>query len=238
MPNYAPDLGDLGLSGSGFLPSAAFSLPEIPGLRGAYILGAGEELALTNLVEGGPTPIKVGSPVWENGYAALSRGNHINTGVAETAAMTLMTVSRRPTAVNVGFIGNYVNDDTKGVGIYSLGSQQIMTVIADRGTASALGTGVAAAMASWGLYSASVPATGAMTMRNHTAGTSTVGTSTAARVVEGGGPMLIGTLDTASFPGAVQIAVAMIFDRVLSASELAEANAWAREAAAFGQIAV
>ena len=238
MPNYAPDLGEIGVSGPGFLPSAAFSLPDIPGLRGAYILGAGEELALTNLVEGGPVPIRVGSPVWENGYAALSRGNHINTGIAETAAMTLMMVSRRPTGVNAGFIGNYINDDTKGVGIYSLGSQQTMTVIADRGTAGAIGTSIAAIMASWGLYSASIPAAGAMTMRNHTAGTSAVGTSTAARVVESGGPILIGTLDTASFAGSVHIAVAMVLDRVLSAAELAEATAWAREAAAFGEIAV
>lgn len=238
MANYAPDIGDLPISSIGLRPTAAHSLPEIPGLRGAYFMGAGERLALTNLVDRGSVPVKVGNPGWENGYAVLSRVNHIDTGISETAAMTMIVASRRPTANNVGYIGNYINDDLRGVGIYSLGSQQTVIGMADRGSVGALSVSVAAVTASWGLYSASIPASGAMTMRNHTSGDETVGSQTIPRVVETAGNILIGCLNTNTFGTTVHIAAALVFNRVLSTSELASAVAWVREAADFSNISV
>lgn len=222
------------------LPPALFELPDIEGLTGAYMFTAGARFGLVNLVPDGVQPTQVGQIVWEQGFAAMSRATgHVDTNLPETLAATMVFVGKRAAAAGTPFIGNYIDGARRGIGMYSVGSQQSMSVIADRGSTDGLAVTVIGTPAAWRLYSGRVPAAAPMTIVDHTAGVTVVGTQTAPRVIEDAGTIKIGAFGVgSSFNGVAHLAVAVIANRVLTAAELAAVVAWAREAAAWGEIAV
>ena len=222
------------------LPLAMYTRPAIDGMTGAYIFTAGESSGLVNLVPGGVQPTEVGSVIWANGYAEMSRpAGYLDTGLAETLDTTIIFVGKRAAAAGTPFIGNYIDATQRGVGVYSLGSGSSMTAMSDRGSTTGLAVTLTTDVTVWRLYSATIPAAAGMTMTNHTTGETTTGTQVTPRVIEDAGTIKIGAFNTPSgFNGVAHIAAAMIFNRVLTSDEMSIALAWARQAAAFGQITV
>lgn len=217
-------------------PLALHSSPQIEGITGIYFLSAGEAIGVQNLVEGGVQPTEVGAIVWEDGFAAMSRAaGYLETNLPETLAATIVFVGKRAAAAGTPFVGNYIDGTRRGIGVYSVGSQQTVSVISDRGSVDGLAVSVTGAPASWRLYSAQIPAAAAMTMTDHTANVTVTGTQTTARVIEDAGTLKVGAFSAGStFNGVVHISVAVVANRVLTADEIAEVVTWCRAAAAFG----
>lgn len=232
MPQYAFDVGDFNLPGTGYLPTAAFSIPVMDGLAGAYLLGGGEEHGLINWADEDRSLTTVGTPAWEDGHAVLSAANYLDTGIAETPAMTLVVIGRRTSAVNTAFVGNYRDQTNIGIALYAQTANQNIVANADRGSGGG-SVQVAGNTDQLRLYSLTVPASGAMTIRDHTAGTSATGTQTGARVVETADTIRIGSFPGVGFPGVAHVSAALVFTRALTIPELAEVEAWGKEVGAF-----
>lgn len=222
------------------LPAVVFTFPQTTGLVGAYIFTAGADFAAINLIENGPAPTIVGTVDLSPGYAVMSKDvGHLNTNIPETLEMTLFVVAKRAAAANTGFIGNFRDAANQGVGLYSLGAGQNVTGVSDRGATTGLSVNLPGLPDAWALYSVTVPATGGLTVRDHTAGTDITGTQTAAHVVESIGTIRIGALDPATtFGGVAHVAGGAVAPRVLTDAERTTVVEALRAVAAFGDIVV
>lgn len=220
MTSYALNLGSaVTLPGSGYAKRIMFDLPVRAGLTGAYFFGEGETVALTNWGGSEPNTV-VGAPVWHDGYAELDGSNYIQTGVAETAAMTVLAViKRKTTGTNVALVGNYGGTGATGVALYVASSNDDV----DANTGRAGGTSICQATGNvdnWALVSITVPSSGAMTIRDHTTGTSSASAATDARVVNGVGDLRIGSFPSGNFDQPVNVAAVATYSAALSSDDL------------------
>lgn len=105
-------------------PDLAFflrpTLPDEDQLVGMYLFGGSEALSLRNLYNPAAPLLKVGSPTINALGAQTSLGNCFDTGIAETAAMTMLAVFK-PTGGTTGFLmGTFQNGASPvGIGLYS-----------------------------------------------------------------------------------------------------------------------
>ncbi|QFQ88276.1 hypothetical protein F8A10_12225 [Paracoccus kondratievae] len=215
---HAHNLGNVSLPGSGYPPLGAFSIPYADRLGGAFFLGYGREVAAVNW--GADTEVSIiGNPNFQNGYAALDGANYIETGVEETIASTLFLVFRETSDSAVGAFGNYGGPSTIGTSLYVSAGSTVMSV----NTGRIGGTGGSASVTSdtsgWGIYSASIPATGQARLRNHVTGNVSVAGAATDRELNGAGPLRIGALYSASFPGASRVFAALQYRTNLSDEE-------------------
>lgn len=219
---YAINLGDVTLGGTGYLPLAAFDIPVRDDLEAAFYLGHGAAVGVMNFA-GEKAGAIVGSPVWADGYAEFVTANYLQTDVDEETAMTLIAVAKRKVTGNgTAIIGNYLSSTDVGIALYVASGNSKIIANADRagggGTVTANGD-----MDTWELVSLVVPATGAMTINNHTAATTANSAATDDRAVTGSGKLRLGSFPAASgFPGTIQVCAAAIFSRPLTSPELSE----------------
>ena len=219
-----------GLTGipAGAPPLGCFQCPVTSGLVGLYALGDGAGVAAKNFAGTGD-PTLVGSAIWLSGYAELSlAGGYLETNIAETAAMTFLAVyKRKVTATNIGVIGNYLSGTSVGCSLYAQSTDAYIRANTDRGATSS-STSLVANVDAWVLASLNSPATGAFTLSNHTAGTSGQSSSVLDRVVESAGTIKVGAFTSTGWAAVTQMALGVVYNRSLTALELASVAAWAR----------
>ncbi|MBK4216139.1 hypothetical protein JJJ17_09395 [Paracoccus caeni] len=117
MKTRVLDIGNIALPGTGYPPLAAFKIPFRPQLAGAFFLGSGREVGLTDWSGKTSGAVAVGSPLWEEGYAELSGANYLQTGVPETTFMTLVACVRSLTNSESAFIGGWGGPGNAGVAL-------------------------------------------------------------------------------------------------------------------------
>ncbi|WP_288951905.1 hypothetical protein [uncultured Paracoccus sp.] len=227
---HAHNLGDVSLPGGGYPPLGAFSIPYADRLGGAFFLGYGRDVAAVNW--GADTEVGIiGNPTFQNGYAALDGANYIETGVEETIASTLFIVFRETSDNAVGVFGNYGSPTTIGTSLFVPAGSTTMSLNSGRvggtGGVSTVGSDTTA----WGIYSASIPATGQATLRNHISGNASTSGASADRELNGAGPLRIGALYSASFPGASRVFAALQYRDSLTIAETLVVGAHLRQMA-------
>lgn len=220
------DIGPADLPGTGYLPMAAFQIPVISGLKGAFLFGSGLDVASLNWAAGGNDAAVIGSPTVGNGFLTFDLNAYLQTDIAETAAQTFVIVARRPADAAVGYIGNYGGSVAWGVSLYSSAGTSLMNSTSSRGGAAG-GIGVSGTVADFGLYALTVPATGQSRIDDLTEGTANLAAS-GSRTINGGGAHRIGRVYSGTFAGQTDQVLAMIYDRALSDAERLAVADWAR----------
>ncbi|RJE81269.1 hypothetical protein [Paracoccus sp. JM45] len=222
---------DVTLPGNIYPPFSAFQIPARSGLQSALFLGSG----LTSQFGAGGPPSVVGSPTVNANNYQMNGSNYLSEATPETLAMSMLVIARKVTASDaVGFVGNTPGGSSAptGVAIYSGASTGLVQLQSSRvGTPAGQTTQVTASTTEWGMYLASIPATGSNTLYNLTTGTSNNSPASEARELNSG-TIRVGNIPHATYAGSSRIALSMIWNRALSAAEAGTVGAWARTYAA------
>lgn len=233
---YTPNLGNFTPIPS-LPPMAGFSIPVRSGLTSARLLGNGLEVAKFEFATGNYTEGVHGPITEQSGSLLFGDGAYIDSGVAETLAMTIVIACKESVANSVAFVGNYAGGSNVGVSMYTNASSTVMSANVGRvegGGSSSVGSDTAA----WGCYALQVPATGAHTLRNLTAGNANSSVATGDRVLNGGGNIRIGGAVSAFPKGGAEINSVLLYNRALTLTEINKLAVWMREYAASCGIAV
>lgn len=213
------------------IAASAFAIPVTSGLVGLWAGLDGAAALPVNLADGS-AGYTVGDPTESSGVVTLPAGAYIDPDIADTQAMTLLILAKKPSASDpAGFIGSYTGLYT-GVALFSSAGETTMQYVVGKTSGSALGF-ITSTITSWGLYALVIPATGSCTLHNLTGGYSTSSTNADARVAATG-QMLIGGLPTedAGLRGACNIGLAAQWSKALSSEELSLVSAWGKSYAA------
>lgn len=228
---------DVTLPGDGYPPLAAFQIPFADDLLGAFFLGGGGKIGLRDWA-GNADPEAVGYPTFGEGFATLSEDGYLQTDIDEPLELTYVVVGREVSASGVGWIGNFVGGANIGVSLYSQPGGTTMQANAGRVGGVGGSVSVTSDTEDWGIYSLSVPSTGAMAIRNWTTGNGGMSSATAAREINGGGPLRIGRLYSPAHVGEADMAVVLVYDIALDDTQAAIVAAFCRDYAASRGITV
>lgn len=223
-----------------FISGAIGLVPPVSrALAGIFILGGSLELSRRNLAPGaaGPGTI-VGAPTVEAGYiTTASQSHYIDSGIAETNAMTLIVVARAPllgSSNRPGLIGNYLNSPASGAAVYIDGTTGTGFPIGAPKLNVMMGTLVSQSLtdpdsSAWGYYEGSVFNGAGTILRERTAGVASAAATTATtRVRNTASNIRIGSMAHPSFTGNADISLAIIHADTLTTAEAAANYAWAQ----------
>lgn len=244
----ALNLGNIVLPGDNYPSIFGFNIPVTSGLEGAYLFGDGSGQVARNYAPGKANAAIVGTlaPVGA-GFATFSDAGYINTGISETAEMTLITVSRDSTGTAdpiPGYIGNNFSVAGGGTTIIS-GSPTTL-----RGSCVKINATLTPPAADVEFISAAGnPATftaqsfraknaAPSLMNNLSTGLQVVSTNSGVRVLETNYPIWIGRIPSNSFKGFNDQVAALVFSRALGDAELALLMTWLRGYCASKGIAI
>lgn len=235
----ALNLGKIVLPGDNYPSIHGFSIPVTSGLEGAYLFGDGLGQVARNYAPGKAQASMVGAPVAYSGYCNFGADGYIDTGIAETADMTLITVCRDSTGSLSdpvpGYIGNNSSITGGGVAIFGGATENQL-----RGSNVKINTAVTpAAPGVEFLQVAGNPFafTGQVlrarnaapsSFENASTGAKLFSTGSGVRVVEKTYPILIGRIPSNTFKGLNDQVAALVYSRALSDAELDQVMAWLR----------
>ncbi|WP_313333221.1 hypothetical protein [Sphingobium yanoikuyae] len=224
-------LGGAPLPGLGYPPLLGSSIPVVTGLVGAHFFNSGKAVALKN--SAGADGSFSGAPIEHDGNMTLNSSSYIESQIAETAALDIFAIARRPATSSgqVTILGTFLANADAGANIYNSGSSNWTGSVAKVGGVNVTVTSGTAVGTIWRLLELSAPATGAPTMRDHTAGTSGTSTDTTARSPSSR-KYKFGRLSSNNVSADLDIALIVIFNRVLDDGERDLMIAWARAFAA------
>lgn len=223
----ALNLGSVVLPGDGYPSIHAFQIPEVAGLEGAFFFGDGLSLIGKNFAPGKPDATVKGSPV-KGAFGGIELGlnNYIDTGIVDSANMTVISVFRDIPAtgntVKSGLIGNNLSLATGGIGMYrnENGLTVSGTSIKLVGTTPTLeNASVNIVSGAYTLMALRARNLAASTSNNLTSGALANGSLTGARTI-GPNSIWIGRLPNASFSSTHEQLMAMVFSRALTDVEL------------------
>jgi hypothetical protein len=211
------------------------------GESAVFITNNRAQKCLRNFANGNFENTIVGSvPVDAHSATLTSQSNFVQTVIAETAVMTILSVFR-PKAGASFAASNYTNTPNVGVGLWVDGSG-FLSFFASRdggdgppltGTAKING---AVTYGNWILASGVTSGSG-NTVNNHTAGTTSTAASTATRMLQANA-IRLGSSWGGTFTGAADHLITVIVPAALSAAQIASAVADLRAYAAKHDIAV
>ena len=219
------------LPGGAYMALDAFTIPVTTGLVGAFYLAMGADAGAINMADGSAALV-VGAPTDPGEGLRLGTGVYIDTGLPETAAMTLIFVGKRggDNTVGVGWMGTYNGATSIGVGLYANANSTggIGAVVEKTTGQSDVAVGTSTSV--WGFYALSIPASGAASLYNLTGGVSQTQSNTSARAVTGDETILIGALPVGDmgFAGPVDMALALVYSGALTKSQIDAIYAWAQ----------
>lgn len=228
----ALNIGNVTLPGDNYPALLGFSIPILDSLEGAFLLGDGIAQMTRNYAPSKADAKAVGTLRSGAGYAILDESGYLNTGIMETAEMTVIAVGRAPDgtiSTNPAFVGNNLNTGTGGFGLFPNATGAQGTSI--RGGALER-IQVTSRYQDFTALSHRLKATTPNIVNNLSSGESKLGASSAARTLEKTNPILIGRLPSSAFKTTNEQIVVLIYSKALSDTELATVYAWVRSYAA------
>ncbi len=224
---------DASLPSGGNDPVAAFTIPVLNGLTLAYLFSGGTSKAHRNYAPGAMDGSVVGEPTSPGRYVRFSGvDSYVNTGVAETLAVTCFVIARVPLNETAAFIGSPGDASNAGFAMYSTGPGNV--TMNSETTAGRVMTVMSVTPIDWQFLCGITPATGGREqLRNLKTGAVVTNANTANRantVIDG---LCIGTASPGSSTWkTVDILAVVYFNRVLSDPEIDAMTAWGRAYAA------
>ncbi|KEX91598.1 hypothetical protein HA62_23365 [Pseudomonas putida] len=224
----ALNLGSIVLPGDNYPSIFGFNIPVTSGLEGAYLFGDGLNQVGRNYAPGKSNAMVSGGPVAGGGFASFGSG-YLNTGISETADMTIISVCRDSSGFadpQPGFVGNNISLVAGGVALATgsggaaLRGQAVKDALSDYAT-------VAATTSNFVLVAYRARSSVASQISNLTSGVSAVAASTGVRTIDPS-PILVGRLPSLNFQGPNDQAVCLIYSRALTDAELSLVAAWVR----------
>ena len=237
----ALNLGNIVLPGDNYPSIHGFNIPVTSGLEGAFLFGDGTAQMGRNYAPGKANATVVGAPVAGAGFGVFSEAGYLNTGISETAEMTIITVCRDSSGQvdpKPGFIGNHLDIPSGGVAIFTatettFRGQNVKNSLSDYCNLSATGT-----VATFTQIAFRVKSNAPSLMTNLTSGVTVSSTSSAARSVDSGNKILIGRIPSEGFKGLNDQVAALIFSRTITDAELTSIATWLRNYCAVHGITV
>lgn len=225
----ALNLGDIQLPGDNYLSLFGFNIPVTSGLEGAYLFGDGVSQAPKNYAPGKANAAVVGSLVAGANFITMSEAGYIDTGIAETADMTILSVFRDSTGTSdaqPGFVGNHSTLALGGVALIYSSAGANISGQAIKAQASDFAS-TPWSMASFTMVAYRPRGSAVSQISNLTTGSSGQSSSTAARTLSAQ-PIWIGRIPSNSFKGLSDQVACLIFSRALSDSEINTLAVWLR----------
>ncbi|MCS4063730.1 MULTISPECIES: hypothetical protein [Pseudomonadaceae] len=225
----ALNLGNVTLPGSNYLSIYGFNVPVKSGLEGLFLFGDGSAHVARNYAPGKANATVVGAPQSFNGYTTFSDSGYLETGIAETAEMTIITICRDSTGIadpRPGFVGNYFDLATGGVAIFpqsetQFRAQTVKNKANDYSTVLAKDT-----IASYAALALRVRNNAPSVMKNLVTGVEVSSTSSLARTVDGSRTIQIGRIPNDGFKGLNDQMMVLIFSRSILDAELSSLIPW------------
>lgn len=226
-----PTILDLGDSADGYLLDVAGSETYLNFFSATDVLAR-------NLVDGGPTPLATGTPTISGELVqfGLARGAYVNTGVAQpTGDFTIIAVAKSTNAGRGMIVSNW-ESTAKGGLIFGFGvagaSLTLQSTISNSGTLSQDAAEAPLGVSVGGTYCVAArynSTTRLKTLNNLTAGLSTTHTAAYPMLAETTNKLLIGK-SFSTFASEVDVGLVLIYNRLLSDTELAVEYAQIRAA--------
>jgi len=236
----ALNIGNISLPGDGYPSIFGFKIPVTTGLEGAYLFGDGAGQFSRNYAPGKPNATVIGSPSSGSGYGVFSENGYLDTGISETADMTIITVARDSTGFVdpvPGYVGNNFSIASGGVAIY-IGSPTTL-----RGNAIKNGAvdyvNVSGDPAVFTAQCLRARSAAASSFTNMTSGsTASSANTTGTRTVDSSNKIWIGRLPANTFKGINDQVLTLIYSRAISDAELNQIATWLRSYCASKGISV
>lgn len=223
------NIGEVVLPGD-FYPSIfGFTVPVRDGLEGAYLFGDGVTQIPKNYAQDKPDATVVGALSVGAGYATFNETGYLDTGITETADMTVITVARDSTGSAdpaPGLIGNFIDATRGGLAISTNGATGYRATEVKDSTLRSIP--ILAAQENFTIQALRARNLKTSSLKNLTSGDETIGSSTAARTVYSAGTIWIGRIPNTGFKGFNDQVAALIFSRALTDAELDLVAAWLR----------
>jgi hypothetical protein len=89
--------------------SMVYTPPIVDGLLGWYLLGGDAAASRKNWAPGGADATVTGTPTYNAASAVFTSANYIDTGIIDTAALTLIAIGKPAGASNVAYVASYLN---------------------------------------------------------------------------------------------------------------------------------
>ncbi len=226
----ALNLGDVTLPGETYPSLFGFSIPVTSGLEGAYLFGEGASQMPFNYAVDKPDATVIGAPGAGSGFATFSENGYLDTGIAETAEMTIITVCRDNTGTGdpvPAFVGNHLNTTLGGVAIFHNNTGLQAQAQAVKANASDVAAVALANGYTWAMLAHRPKNAAPSLMANLTTGASGSSPSSGARTVYAA-PIWIGRIPNNSYKGLNDQVACLIYSRALSDVELNQVSAWLR----------
>ncbi|MCE1053433.1 MULTISPECIES: hypothetical protein [Pseudomonas putida group] len=225
----ALNLGDVVLPGNNYLSIFGFNIPVKSGLEGAFLFGDGGAQIGRNYAPGKANAVVVGSPQAMNGYTTFNETGYLESGISETAEMTIIIVCRDSTGnadPRPGFIGNHFDIASGGVAIFTASetvfrAQNIKNKLSDYCNLNATDT-----IATFTPMALRVRNNAPSVMRNMTTGANAASTSSAARTIDAARKIQIGRIPSDGFKGLNDMMAAIIYSRSITDEELSVLTDW------------
>lgn len=236
----ALNIGNIALPGDGYPSIFGFKIPVTDGLEGAYLFGDGVGQFARNYAPGKANAKVVGSPSSGSGYAMFSELGYLDTGIAETAEMTIITVARDSSGFVdpvPGYVGNNFSVSAGGVAIYIANTTTLRGNAIKNGAVDYVNvTGDPATFIAQCLRARSGAAS---SFTNMTSGvTASSANTTGTRTIDASNTIWIGRLPATAFKGLNDQVATLIYSRAISDSELNQVATWLRSYCASKGISV
>lgn len=228
----ALNLGSIVLPGDNYPSIHGFNIPVTSGLEGAFLFGDGVAQMGRNYAPGKPDATVVGAPVSGAGFGVFNEFGYLNTGISETAEMTIITVCRDSSGLvdpKPGFIGNHLDVPLGGVAIFTatetlFRGQNVKNNLSDYCSVSANGT-----VATFTPLAFRVKNNATSLLTNLTSGAAAGSASSGARTVDSANKILVGRIPSEGFKGLNDQVAALIYSRAITDAELTSMTVWLRK---------
>ena len=214
----------------GIPPLSAFNIPVQDGLTYAGIFASGPSLAEKNYAFTGDGVVVGGAITGGNGYCTIPQGCYIDTGIKQTLAISMLAVFRSPDETDaLGIMGDYEGAANPGVAMFVGGAQEdAAQYVIENDAGSTMPTrSLPNPETDFNLMGFAAPAVGGATV--FTKPGSTTQATEYTRAITTSGNILLGGLPNAGFQQEIDLALAVLFDREITASEIDQLKAWAVE---------
>lgn len=227
----ALNLGSVVLPGSNFLSIYGFNVPVKAGLEGLFLFGDGASHVARNYAPGKANAITVGVPQAFNGYTTFSEAGYLETGIAETAEMTIIDICRDSTGIidpRPGFVGNYVDLAVGGVAIFPVNdnafrAQSVKNQANDYSNVNARDT-----IATFAPLALRARNNTPSLLRNMATGLEGASNSSGVRTVNAGRAIQIGRIPIDGYKGLNDQVACVIFSRAITDQELFLMTQWCK----------
>ena len=215
---------------NGIPPLSAFNIPVQTGLAYAGIYSAGSSMAQKNFSLGLDGVVTGGAVTGYEGYCKIPDGCVIDTGIEATLAISMLAVFRSPDETDaLGIMGDYESDTNPGVGMFVGGAQEDSAqYVIENSAGSTMPTrALPNPETGFNLMGFAAPAVGSATVFTVPGKTTQATEYTRAQTTSGN--ILIGGLNNSLYKQEIDMALALIWTREITTSEIDQMITWAVE---------